>query len=185
MEIDSILISKYNRPTPRYTSYPPANYFQPSFGSEDLRKAIVKSNQEGIKGLSFYIHVPFCPRLCHYCACNAYEMEKRDNVDAYMQAVLDELEMIIPLLDTSRPIMQIHYGGGTPTAVPLKWLKKINERLKSSFTLSEGAEIAIECHPAYLSLSGWEELVDAGFTRVSLGVQDFHEDVLAAVNRQP
>lgn len=185
MEIDSILISKYNRPTPRYTSYPPANYFQPSFGSDDLRKAIVKSNQEGIKGLSFYIHVPFCPRLCHYCACNAYEMEKRDNVDAYMQAVLDELEMIIPLLDTSRPIMQIHYGGGTPTAVPLKWLKKINEHLKSSFTLSEGAEIAIECHPAYLSLSGWEELVDAGFTRVSLGVQDFHEDVLAAVNRQP
>ena len=106
MEIDSILISKYNRPTPRYTSYPPANYFQPSFGSEDLCKAIVKSNQEGIKGLSFYIHVPFCPRLCHYCACNAYEMEKRDNVDAYMQAVLDKLEMIIPLVDTFRPIKQ-------------------------------------------------------------------------------
>lgn len=111
-------------------------------------------------------------------------MESKASIETYMQAVLDEIDLIIPHLDKNRPISQIHYGGGTPTAIPLHWLAKINDKLQSHFPLMEGAEIAIECHPGYLSMKGWQELIDAGFNRMSLGVQDFHSDVLAAVNRQ-
>ncbi len=179
------LIQRYNRPAPRYTSYPPANFFSVEYGEMNLLEAVEASNKEGIRNLSFYIHVPFCPQLCHYCACNAYSMEGKAAVERYMQAVLQELEMVCSKLDKTRPITQIHYGGGTPTAIPLHYLAKINVRLMSLFPLADGAEIAIECHPGYLSLSGWQELIDAGFNRFSLGVQDFSEEVLKAVNRRP
>lgn len=184
MIVSPDLIQKYNRQTPRYTSYPPANYFTPKFTGTDYIQAVIESNQRDSKNISFYIHVPFCPRLCHYCACNAYAMESKASIETYMQAVLDEIDLIIPHLDKNRPISQIHYGGGTPTAIPLHWLAKINDKLQSHFPLMEGAEIAIECHPGYLSMKGWQELIDAGFNRMSLGVQDFHSDVLDAVNRQ-
>lgn len=146
------LISKYNRAIPRYTSYPPANFFAPDYDSEDYINALESSNTQGIRALSFYIHIPFCPRLCHYCACNAYAMEARPRVEAYMQAVLDEIDLVCRHLDKTRPITQIHYGGGTPTAVPLHWLAKINDKLRSYFPLAPEAEVAIECHPGYLSL---------------------------------
>lgn len=177
------LISKYNRAIPRYTSYPPANFFTPDYDSEDYINALESSNTQGIRALSFYIHIPFCPRLCHYCACNAYAMEARPRVEAYMQAVLDEIDLVCRHLDKTRPITQIHYGGGTPTAVPLHWLAKINDKLRSYFPLAPEAEVAIECHPGYLSLEAWQELINAGFNRVSIGVQDFHPEVLEAVNR--
>lgn len=177
------LISKYNRAVPRYTSYPPANYFDPAYTPTQYLSALERSNELGIRALSFYIHIPFCPRLCHYCACNAYTMEARPIVERYMQALLDEIDLVCKHLDRSRPITQIHYGGGTPTAVPVHWLAKINSKLKSYFALAPDAEVAIECHPGYLSLSAWQELVEAGFNRVSIGVQDFHPEVLEAVNR--
>lgn len=178
------LFDKYNRPTPRYTSYPPANFFSVDYTADQHLEAIRLSNGEGLRNLSFYIHIPFCPKLCHYCACNAYPMGRRPEVEAYMQALLREIDLVCEALDPNRPITQIHYGGGTPTAIPLDWLARINERLQSRFALAEGAEVAIECHPGYLSLGAWRELLRAGFNRVSLGVQDFNPEVLRAVNRQ-
>lgn len=178
------LINKYNRPTPRYTSYPPANHFTTDFASERYLHAVEQSNEGAVRNLSFYIHIPFCPRLCHYCACNAYAMQGPDAVERYMLALLREIDLVTKRLDKTRPITQIHYGGGTPTAIPPHWLARINQTLLSRFPLAEGAEIAIECHPGYLDLDGWSALVEAGFNRVSLGVQDFHPEVLKAVNRE-
>ena len=157
------LIKKYNVPTPRYTSYPPANYFNEAFKETDYRKAIVDSNQLSPKSLSFYIHVPFCPQLCYYCGCNSYPMEKKATVEAYMEAIKKEIKLVIPLLDRNRKIAQIHYGGGTPIAIPLHFLKEINELLLSSFPHIEHPEIAIECHPGYLTENNWLELLEAGF----------------------
>lgn len=182
--MNKALVDKYNRPTPRYTSYPPANFFTTEYGAEQYLQAVEASNNEGIRQLSFYIHIPFCPRICHYCACNAYPMVTRPEVERYMQALLREIDIVCQRLDPERQITQIHYGGGTPTAIPLHWLAKINKRLTERFRLAQGAELAIECHPGYLSLHNWQELVEAGFNRVSLGVQDFHPEVLRAVNRQ-
>lgn len=181
----SDLLLKYNVPTPRYTSYPPANYFHEGFTSKDYREAVIASNQEHPDYISFYIHIPFCPRLCHYCGCNSYPMAKKDVVAAYVDAVKKEIMQVLPLLDKNRKISQIHYGGGTPTAIPLHYLKEINELLLSSFACIEHPEIAIECHPGYLNEKHWLQLVEAGFNRFSIGVQDFNAEVLEISNRTP
>ena len=178
------LLVKYNVPTPRYTSYPPANYFHEQFGAEDFREAVTASNEKDPRHISFYVHIPFCPRLCYYCGCNSYAMEKRSVVDAYVEALKTEIKTILPLLDKSRKIAQIHYGGGTPTAIPLHYLKEINELFLSSFRCIDEPEIAIECHPGYLNEKHWLQLVEAGFNRCSIGIQDFNEEVLRTANRK-
>ena len=178
------IIDKYNVPVPRYTSYPPANYFA-EFGEGDFRDAVLQSNGAKDRNLSFYIHFPYCPRLCHYCACNSYAMPQNVDVQRYIDALHKEIDMILPLLDGDRKISQIHYGGGTPTAMPLSAIKELNQHLISHFSTIERPEIAIECHPGYLDADGWEQLAEAGFTRVSIGIQDFNTQVLKTVNRKP
>lgn len=179
------LAERYNRPTPRYTSYPPANYFTEDFTEAHYREAVIASNSANPQHVSFYIHIPFCPHLCHYCACNAYAMRKAPEVEAYMQALLQEIELVLPLIDKGRKLAQIHYGGGTPSAAPLEWISRINQRLMEAFDPAPEQEISIECHPAYLDEQGWIALAEAGFNRISLGIQDFSPEVLKAVNRLP
>lgn len=179
------LIAKYNVPTPRYTSYPPANYFHDQFTNEEFEKAVIASNKTHPQNLSFYIHIPFCRHLCHYCGCNSYPMAKDEVIAAYIDALKKEIGKVIPLLDKNRKISQIHYGGGSPSSIPLHYLKEINELLLSEFECTEAPEIAIECHPAYLNETNWMELIKAGFNRCSIGVQDFNEKVLKGVNRRP
>lgn len=179
------LIRKYNTPTPRYTSYPPANYFNDAFTETDYREAIAASNRQSPKALSFYIHIPFCPKLCYYCGCNSYPMESLPHVKAYVDAVKKEMGLVLPLLDKDRRIAQIHYGGGTPNAIPVHFLEEINDMLLSSFSCIDRPEIAIECHPGYYTEKDWKELAKAGFNRCSIGVQDFDENVLRTCNRQP
>ncbi|WP_321437810.1 oxygen-independent coproporphyrinogen III oxidase [uncultured Bacteroides sp.] len=179
------LIAKYNVPTPRYTSYPPANYFHDQFTNEDFEKAVIASNETQPQNLSFYIHIPFCRHLCHYCGCNSYPMVKDEVIAAYIDALKKEIMKVLPLLDKNRKISQIHYGGGSPSSIPLHYLKEINELLLSQFSCTDAPEIAIECHPGYLDENNWMELIKAGFNRCSIGVQDFNEKVLKGVNRRP
>ncbi|MCR5454068.1 MAG: oxygen-independent coproporphyrinogen III oxidase [Bacteroidales bacterium] len=178
------IIEKYNVPVPRYTSYPPANYFA-QFGEGELRDAVVQSNDAKDPHLSFYIHFPYCPRLCHYCACNSYAMPQGTGVEQYIEALHKEIDMVASMLRGNRLISQIHYGGGTPTAMPMSAIKQLNDHLLSKFGVIDRPEIAIECHPAYLDADAWQQLADAGFTRMSIGIQDFNEDVLKTVNRKP
>lgn len=178
------IIAKYNVPVPRYTSYPPANYFR-DFSEEEYVSAVHLSNDAYDRHLSFYLHMPFCRHLCHYCACNSYAMRNKATVDAYIEAMHREIDLVLPLLDTDRRIAQIHYGGGSPTAMPPTVIQSLNRHLLSGFATIDRPEIAIECHPGYLSLADWQALLAAGFTRFSIGIQDFDEQVLKAVNRQP
>lgn len=179
------LLKKYNVAVPRYTSYPPANFFTESFNSHEYHNAIIASNDMKPEHISFYIHIPFCYKLCHYCGCNAMMMENKNVVDKYLNALRQEIRMVLPLLDKSRKVSQIHYGGGSPTSQPVSVLKEINEMLLSEFQTIENPEIAIECHPGYLDEKYWTDLIDAGFNRISLGIQDFDDDVLKVVNRKP
>jgi oxygen-independent coproporphyrinogen-3 oxidase len=178
-------LTKYNVPVPRYTSYPPANYFDESFTSKEYESAVKESNTVGAQRLSFYIHIPFCRHLCHYCGCNSFAMRKPEAVDRYISAVHREIDRIIPLLDPQRPVSQIHYGGGTPTILPVSALKDLNSHLLSAFPSIDRPEIAIECHPGYLDEQYWQDLSETGFNRFSLGIQDFDERVLKTVNRHP
>ena len=179
------LIQKYNVPVPRYTSYPPANHFNEDFTTANYLEAVKESNQTNPEHISFYIHIPFCKHLCHYCGCNSFPLMKPEVVNRYIKALFKEIEMIKPLLDPSRKIAQIHYGGGTPTILPVQTLKEINDYLLDGFDTIENPEIAIECHPGYLDESYWRELTEAHFNRFSIGVQDFNDQVLKTANRRP
>lgn len=178
------IIQKYSTPVPRYTSYPPANFFQEITREEHLR-LIENSNKQAPKHLSFYIHIPFCVQLCHYCGCNAWKMPNQQHANTYIKALKKEIKQTLPLLSKERKIAQIHYGGGTPTSIEAKHIAEINNLLLSSFDTIENPEIAIECHSGYMDENYWDELLKSGFNRISLGVQDFDSEVLKASNRKP
>lgn len=179
------LLQKYNVPVPRYTSYPPANYFTDAFTNKEYESAIEASNGVLPGHISFYVHIPFCRHLCHYCGCNSFPMMKPEVVERYISAVHKEIDKVKERLAPGRKISQIHYGGGSPTAMPAHYLKELNEHLLSGFDTIERPEIAVECHPGYLDEAYWQSLTEAGFNRFSLGVQDFNEKVLKTVNRRP
>ena len=180
----SDLLQKYNVPVPRYTSYPPANFFHEGVQNWVYEEAIIASNEATPKHISFYVHIPFCKHLCHYCGCNSFPMMKSEVVDRYVKALHTEIDKVKALLSRDRKIAQIHYGGGSPTAIPVALIKELNEHMLEGFETIAAPEIAIECHPGYLSAEHWEELANAKFTRFSLGVQDFNEAVLKVVNRR-
>lgn len=179
------LLNKYNVPVPRYTSYPPANYFDASFDAGQYAGAIDASNRTEPQHLSFYFHIPFCRRLCHYCGCNSFPMAKADVMERYVKALHTEIDRVTSRLDSHRRIAQIHFGGGTPTVLPPAELKRLIDHLQERFALIPDPEIAIECHPGYLDEAYWQGLHAAGFNRFSLGVQDFDREVLKTVNRIP
>jgi oxygen-independent coproporphyrinogen III oxidase len=170
MNIPTALISRFNAPVPRYTSYPPANFFTPAFDAEAYRAAIIASNGEKENLISLYLHVPFCSKLCYYCGCNTHISKDEQLIEQYMEALLKELQMIRLLLDPARKVSQIHWGGGTPNYLKIEQIQRIMEWIHQAFSFTENAEIAIECHPAHLDLPYIDQLKQLGFNRFSLGV---------------
>ena len=182
--MNETLFKKYNVPVPRYTSYPTANEFEP-FDAPRYLKAVETSNDAAADNISFYIHVPFCRHLCHYCGCNSVAMAQPKRIEEYFETLHQEIDLLLPHLRKDRRISQIHYGGGSPSSMPLALIRGINEHLLSAFSTIDKPEIAIECHPGYLESNDWQYLLDSGFNRFSLGIQDFNTDVLRTLNRRP
>lgn len=183
MKIPENLIQKYNVPVPRYTSYPPANFFHENFGPEDYIWAIGTSNSDWPENISLYIHIPFCSKMCHFCGCNTEYTRDKGKMGRYVEAVKKEIRMVKKLLDPSRKVSQVHWGGGTPNTLPIEMIRGIMELIHENFEFIEKPEIAIECHPAMLDENYTGQLVLAGFNRFSLGIQDFKQEVLDNVNR--
>jgi oxygen-independent coproporphyrinogen III oxidase len=179
------LLLKYNRPGPRYTSYPPATFFHTGYTSEEYKKSVVESNQQKPENISIYIHIPFCPRLCHFCGCNTGIAKESNHIERYIRALIKEIGMVSPLIDKNREVTQVHWGGGTPNSIPFEYIAEIMSSLKVNFKFHPDAEIAMECSPAQLSLENIDTLAEIGFNRISLGIQDFHREVLDTVNRLP
>jgi len=170
---------------PRYTSYPPALFFHSNFESSKPLQLIQESNTTETDLISFYIHIPFCHKICHFCGCNAYKPTKKSIVEEYLIALKKEINTVIAHIDKSRKVAQIHYGGGTPNAIAAHYLKEINEIFYDNFQFTAQPEIAIECNPAHLDKPYVDELIDAGFNRISIGVQDFDTEILKTINRDP
>jgi oxygen-independent coproporphyrinogen III oxidase len=183
MKIPENLIEKYNVPVPRYTSYPPANYFHDHFTAEDYVMAIENSNKDWPENISLYIHIPFCSKMCHFCGCNTRFTRDREKMRIYTEAVKKEILMVKKLLDPSRKVSQVHWGGGTPNTLPVGMIAGIMDVIHQNFAFTDKPEIAIECHPAMLDEEMTNQLVKAGFNRFSLGIQDFRQEVLDNVNR--
>ena len=183
--MDFNILHKYNKPGPRYTSYPPATFFHPGVNAESYKGMLKASNRQQPENISLYIHIPFCPQLCHFCGCNTSCYPSEKLLKQYIEAVITEIRSVTNLLDTSRPLTQIHWGGGTPNSIPLHYVEQIMEVLLKHYSPAPHAEIAMECNPAYLELEHIDQLAAMGFNRLSLGIQDFNPAVLQHVNRKP
>lgn len=177
------LIEKYNVPVPRYTSYPPANFFSENFTAGQYTELIRKSNDDQPENISIYIHIPFCNKICHYCGCNTHLTRNRDLMRIYVDALKREIVMVAALLDPKRKVSQVHWGGGTPNYLPVEWIEEIMQMIRKHYSFTDKPEIAMECHPAHLDFTYGERLIKAGFNRISLGIQDFNKKVLDTVNR--
>ncbi len=184
MSVTSEFLQKYNISGPRYTSYPPANFFHDGFKTSDYIGELVSSNHQKPENISLYIHIPFCPQRCHFCGCSTVIAQRKIVVERYIRALKTEMKQVASMLDQSRTVTQIHWGGGTPNSISMKYIREIMECIRMYFDLSENAEIAMECSPAYLDYSHIDQLSEMGFNRISLGIQDFREDVLKVVNRE-
>ena len=183
MSVSGEILNKYNVSGPRYTSYPPANFFNNAFAVSDYIGELKDSNTQSPKDISIYIHIPFCPCRCHFCGCSTVIAQKKSVVERYIDAMKVEITNVSSHLDLQRRVTQIHWGGGTPNSIEMRFIRDIMDHIRSIFTISEKAEIAMECSPAYLEFSDIDELSDMGFNRMSLGIQDFRADVLKVVNR--
>lgn len=185
MKLNNELLEKYNIPVPRYTSYPPANHFNENFSQENYIELIKKSNSQEPSNIAFYIHIPFCDKICHYCGCNSILKAKGDLVKPYIVSLKKEIEIISQWIDKKRLVTQIHYGGGTPNSILADYISEINNILYSKFNFIDSPEIAIETNPAHLDFDYIDKLKQTGFNRFSLGIQDFDDNILKTVNREP
>ncbi|WP_346855948.1 oxygen-independent coproporphyrinogen III oxidase [uncultured Draconibacterium sp.] len=183
MKVPQNLINKYNTPVPRYTSYPPANFFSSEFNSDDYSEWLKQSNDEATQNISIYIHIPFCPKICHFCGCNTHLTRDTNKMQVYVEALKKEILMVKNHLNPNRKVSQVHWGGGTPNSLPIEMVEGIMQVIHNNFTFIEKPEIAMECHPALLNETYIEKLVELKFNRFSLGIQDFKQEVLDNVNR--
>ena len=180
------LINKYGLAGPRYTSYPTALQFHEGFDAEAYRRHVQNSNDDLIpRPLSLYVHLPFCKELCYYCACNKKVTRNSQRAEVYLQHLEKEIRMQGELFDRDRQVIQLHFGGGTPTYHDDAQLRSVIEQLSEGFLLSRSdqREFSIEIDPRTVNEERIAFLGDIGFNRVSMGVQDFDPAVQKAVNR--
>ena len=184
--IETELLRRYDRPGPRYTSYPTAPQFSDRFGEAELREAALRSNGDPIpRRLSLYLHVPFCMSPCFYCGCNRIITRDMARGEIYLARLYREIELTSAMFDRDREVIQLHFGGGTPNFLSPKQLAEVVDVLRGHFRFSDAAnrDLSIELDPRFLKPDDVATLAAAGFNRASLGVQDFDPVVQDAVNR--
>lgn len=186
IQFDAQLIRRYGGEGPRYTSYPTAMQFHEAL-APDAYEVAVRNSAGAARNqpLSAYVHVPFCISPCLYCACNKVVTHKLDRIDSYVQRVLKEIALRASYFSRERPIDQMHFGGGTPSYLPIKSLISIVDSMGSYFGLSQdGArDFSIEVDPRGVDFAKLSAMTQAGFNRISFGVQDFDIGVQRAINR--
>ncbi len=181
---DLDLIRRYDKAGPRYTSYPTAVQFHEGFTADTYREHALATNASG-RPLSLYFHIPFCDTVCFYCACNKVATKDRSKAAPYLQHLGKELAMQGALFDRSRPVTQLHWGGGTPTFISHDEMRQLMAMTAEHFQLlsDDSGEYSIEIDPREASAETIQVLRELGFNRLSLGVQDFEASVQQAVNR--
>ena len=180
------LLRRYDRPGPRYTSYPTAPQFHAGFGERELREVATASNGDPIpRRLSLYVHVPFCESPCFYCGCNRIITRDKARGEAYLARLYREIALTAGLFDRDREVIQLHFGGGTPNFLSPAQLRDVVDTLRSHFRFSDAADrdISIELDPRFVDADDIAALGRIGFNRASFGVQDFDPAVQEAVNR--
>ncbi|EOI2843839.1 oxygen-independent coproporphyrinogen III oxidase [Campylobacter coli] len=171
---------KYSKAGPRYTSYPTAVEFNTNFKYEEYIEILKKQN----KALSLYFHLPFCRSACYFCGCNVIYTAKEESKERYLKYLFQELDILSTIIDTKREVVQMHFGGGTPTFFSAKQLESLILKIKSVFgNFTKDAEISCEIDPRFLNEEQADVLTKNGFNRISFGVQDFDERVQKEIHR--
>ena len=182
--VSAQLLDKYNQPGPRYTSYPTAPEWDDGFGEAQLREAFREANAKPDPApLSLYFHIPFCESLCLYCGCNVVINKRHEVALPYLAHLKGEIDSISAEVDRSREVEQLHWGGGTPTFLSPEQIEDLYAYIAQRFSITDSAEISIEIDPRVTTEEHCRTLRQAGFNRLSMGIQDFDPLVQKTIHR--
>jgi len=182
LRVGEEFLARYNRPGPRYTSYPTAPVWNDSFGPADLER-VHEEAERAHSPVSLYMHIPFCESLCLFCACNVIIQKDKRVAPPYLSVLKQEMERISRSVSRNREVVQFHWGGGTPTYLTPEQIEDLFGAVRARFTFAADAEIGIEVDPRVTSREHLETLRRLGFNRLSMGIQDFHAEVQKAIHR--
>ncbi len=180
------LLTRFDVPGPRYTSYPTADRFVEAFSQTDLLQALELRHQvmgQKNRPLSIYVHIPFCESLCYYCACNKIITKHHEKAVPYLRYLAKEIDLYTASIGIGQAVSQLHLGGGTPTFLSNDELRELMLMLKRNFGFVAGGEYSVEVDPRTVNEERLSLLLELGFNRLSLGVQDFDPEVQKAVHR--
>lgn len=184
MEQESQLsrLGLFDTRVPRYTSYPTAPNFAGDVGADDFARWIEEIPAG--RAISLYIHVPFCRRLCRFCACRTQGTQSDGPVRAYSETLLTELKMLKARLAPGIRLSRLHWGGGTPTLMPADMLRRLADAVFEAVPMSEGAEFSVEIDPNEIDKARMDALARSGLNRASIGVQDFDPQIQGVIGRK-
>lgn len=166
---------------PRYTSYPPANHFTETVGPETTRDWILSIPPDS--EISVYLHVPFCRRLCWFCACRTQGTATGEPVAAYVETLKSELRLVSDILPQDVRIGRVHWGGGTPTLLSPDLIRDLATSVRTAIPFSENAEFSVEIDPSEVDSERLDALAEMGMNRASIGVQDFDPEIQQTIGR--
>ena len=181
-KIETELLKKYDRAGPRYTSYPTAVEFHENVSAVEYEDRLRNLGQG--HELSLYLHLPFCDHRCTFCGCHVIATHRRDVAAEYLEYVACELDLVCAHLASRPQVVQYHWGGGTPTFYSPGQLRQLHDIVLSHFDIGSGAEMAVEVDPRVTSHEHIDALVELGFNRISMGVQDFDATVQEVIGRR-
>ncbi|MDF1700179.1 MAG: oxygen-independent coproporphyrinogen III oxidase [Planctomycetota bacterium] len=181
--ITADLLARYDRPGPRYTSYPTAAEFHADVGAGAYAEHLARAATRVDEPLGLYVHLPFCQNRCHYCGCNVVITKQRGVARDYLTALQGEIRDVAARLGKRRTVRQMHWGGGTPTYLWPEQIRELGAFLHATFEFEPEAELAVEVDPRVTTARHLRALRDVGFNRISLGVQDFTPAVQVAIGR--
>jgi oxygen-independent coproporphyrinogen III oxidase len=182
MHLDLDLVRKYNVPGPRYTSYPPATRFTDDTTWRALADELLANNRTE-RDLSLYFHIPFCQSLCWYCGCTTVITTQQGQSATYLNYLRKELAQMAAVLNPKRKVVQLHWGGGTPTFMKPDEIRELGKTIREQFKFAADIEASVEIDPRRITPEHLKALREAGFNRASIGVQDFDPKVQLAVHR--
>ncbi len=175
------LVERYSKPVPRYTSYPTAPHFHPGVDNATYWSWLEQIDPDA--RLSLYMHIPYCDRLCWFCGCHTKQILRYEPIAKYLKSLHAEIRAVAERLNSRGKVVALHLGGGSPSMLAPDDTRALNDLVRTSFAFADDAEISIEMDPNDMDGARYDALAEIGVTRASLGVQDFNEQVQAAINR--
>ena len=181
--VDIGLLKRFDKPGPRYTSYPTAPLFSAEYDRKRFEVDLIRNNDENTTPISLYLHIPFCDTLCYFCGCTTVITRNREHIADYLVTVKKEIDRLARYIGKKRVVTQMAWGGGTPSYLTPAEIEDLSSFFRARFQFAADAEISVEIDPRELTFEHMKAFRDGGVNRISIGVQDFDVRVQEAVHR--